>query len=798
MKKIVLLLSIGLLLFSCGPQENPDPDTVIITQNGITLEIPAGAFENDGEIFMGKTGDEPTSVPNPDLTVVGEPFTLKLPVDTLLAPITLSFPLPEESLTVNNGVFLLYNGTSYCPFAYEIVDGKVVVTIDTINWGKVSTKASISENIAIFINDLVHIDNESLVGLNECYVINDKVYYRSPSTIGSSSRVLLFVHGLIGDPTGWEGYIKKINLEPYMLSYTDIWTYGYHSGQNISSIGEDLYDLLYEYTKWVNPTIHIVAHSMGGLVSRSMIENSGGAEIVDKLITLGTPHQGSSIAVIRHIINRLVSDDIENEDVNSLIHTYYSNMQSANDLDPTSRFIFQMGRLEQPPINCPYYTIAAKISVGINAFDWNFFSIPHDGLVSVNSAKGVNGGIAPSYDVSIPYWLAHMKMRTFDDENSNINSANEELYAQVKEFLLKNEQEVTTPSVTSGDVTNITTTTASCSGNVTSDGGSSVTARGVCWSTSQNPTTSNSKTTNGTGLGTYTSHITGLSPNTTYYVRAYATNSEGTAYGEQRTFKTLTASDIEYGSFTDSRDGNVYKTVTIGEQVWMAENLAYLPSVVGPATGSEDDGHETDPYYYVYGYDGTDVTEAKAYEHTPCDNDEYSPGGAPIKVYETYGVLYNVNAAMAGASSTNSNPSGVQGICPDGWHLPSNAEWTQLKEYLIANGYNYDGTTTGNQIAISMASATGWAASTNEGAIGNDNTAYDAYRNKSGFTALPGGCRSDYYQTFMNVGISGYWRHTREQGHVTSLPRGLTYDNSFFAFMNSWSTDGLSVRCVRD
>ncbi|MDD4033422.1 MAG: FISUMP domain-containing protein [Bacteroidales bacterium] len=338
-----------------------------------------------------------------------------------------------------------------------------------------------------------------------------------------------------------------------------------------------------------------------------------------------------------------------------------------------------------------------------------------------------------------------------------------------------------TPTVTTGNVTNISTTTASCAGNVTSDGGAAIIASGVCWSTSQNPTIENSKTTDGADLGPYTSHITDLSPNTTYYVRAYATNANGTTYGtEQRTFKTLTASDIEYGSFTDSRDGNVYKTVAIGDQVWMAENLAYLPSVVGPATGSEDKGHGTDPCYYVYGYDGTDVNAAKGTEN-----------------YTIYGVLYNVNAAMAGASSTNSNPSGVQGICPDGWHLPSNAEWTQLEEYLIANGYNYDGTTTGDKIAISMASATGWAASTNEGAIGNDNTAYDAYRNKSGFTALPGGCRSTS-GTFTNVGIYGYWRHTREQGYVTSPPRGLGYSTSFFAYMNSWSTDGLSVRCVRD
>ncbi|MDD4500461.1 MAG: FISUMP domain-containing protein [Bacteroidales bacterium] len=788
MKKIVLLLSMGLLLFSCGPQENPDPDTVIITQNGITLEIPAGAFENDGEIFMGKTGDEPTSVPNPDLTVVGEPFTLKLPVDTLLAPITLSFPLPEESLTVNNGVFLLYNGTSYCPYAYEIVDGKVVVTIDTINWGKVSTKASISENIAIFINDLVHIDNESLVGLNKCYVVNDKVYYTSPSTIGSSSRVLLFVHGLIGDPTGWEGYIKKINLEPYMLSYTDIWTYGYHSGQNISSIGEDLYDLLYEYTKWVNPTIHIVAHSMGGLVSRSMIENSGGAEIVDKLITLGTPHQGSSIAVIRHIINRLVGDDIENEDVNSLIHTYYSNMQSANDLDPTSRFIFQMGRLEQPPINCPYYTIAAKISVGINAFDWNFFSIPHDGLVSVNSAKGVIGGIAPSYDVSIPYWLAHMKMRTFDDENSNINSANEELYTQVVTFLKQGPLTVST-----GWVFDITTTTASCTGNVTSDGGAAIIASGVCWSTSQNPTTSNSKTTNGTGLGTFTSNISGLSPNTTYYVRAYATNANGTAYGEQRTFKTQQEQDPGDGSFTDSRDGNVYKTVTIGDQLWMAENLAYLPAVSPSSEGGGGGGgmgeysppsgdllkagpsaaaSDTEPRYYVYEYSGTNVEYAKATTN-----------------YQTYGVLYNWPAAMT--------------ACPSGWHLPSDEEWTQLETYLANNGHNYDGSVGGDnfrdKIAISLASATGWDADPENypGAIGNTNPAYDAYRNKSGFSALPGGYRN-LLGGFNTIGILGYWWSSAENYTNNAWYRNL-YSNYSGVYRYDTNKDfGLSVRCLRD
>ena len=106
------------------------------------------------------------------------------------------------------------------------------------------------------------------------------------------------------------------------------------------------------------------------------------------------------------------------------------------------------------------------------------------------------------------------------------------------------------PSVTTNNVSSIGTTTAICGGNVTSDGGADVTARGVCWSTSQNPTISNSHTTNGSGTGSFTSSITGLTPNTTYYVRAYATNSAGTNYGAQKTFTT--SCNIVYISIADT------------------------------------------------------------------------------------------------------------------------------------------------------------------------------------------------------------------------------------------------------
>ncbi len=222
---------------------------------------------------------------------------------------------------------------------------------------------------------------------------------------------------------------------------------------------------------------------------------------------------------------------------------------------------------------------------------------------------------------------------------------------------------------------------------------------------------------------------------------------------------------IVFGSFTDSRDGKVYKTVTIGEQLWMAENLAYLPSVVGPATESY-----TDPYYYVYGYDGTSVATAKATNN-----------------YQTYGVLYNWPAAMAS--------------CPQGWHLPSDAEWTQLETYLANNGHNYYGSVGGDnfrgKIAISLASATGWAYSDIPGAIGNTNTAYDAYRNKSGFTALPGGSRFPFF-TFLGVGSGGNWWSSAQGYEIYACSRSLDYNNSGVNSSNYGKDYGFSVRCLRD
>jgi hypothetical protein len=115
------------------------------------------------------------------------------------------------------------------------------------------------------------------------------------------------------------------------------------------------------------------------------------------------------------------------------------------------------------------------------------------------------------------------------------------------------------PAITTDNVANIGQITASCGGMVSSDGGSKVTGRGVCWSIVPSPSISDSKTLDGAGTGKFTSSLTGLTINTRYYYRAYATNSEGTAYGEEKSFTTRTE------TFTDI-DGNTYNSQSIGAQ----------------------------------------------------------------------------------------------------------------------------------------------------------------------------------------------------------------------------------------
>jgi uncharacterized protein (TIGR02145 family) len=224
-------------------------------------------------------------------------------------------------------------------------------------------------------------------------------------------------------------------------------------------------------------------------------------------------------------------------------------------------------------------------------------------------------------------------------------------------------------------------------------------------------------------------------------------------------------------SFTDARDGQTYTTIEIGNQVWMAENLKYLPAVVGPGTGSYTAG----PYYYVYDYNGTVVADAKATAN-----------------YTTYGVLYNWLAAMNSAESSSSNPSGVQGVCPSGWHLPSDSEWIELEGYLINNGYGYEGG--GDGIGKAMASTSGWNSGSDPEDVGNDQST----NNSSGFKALPGGYRTFSSDNFYRLGDYGSWWSTTEFDPPFAWSRSLFYNLDNLRSTYHFEDSGFSVRCVKD
>ncbi|MCF8358187.1 MAG: fibrobacter succinogenes major paralogous domain-containing protein [Prolixibacteraceae bacterium] len=235
-------------------------------------------------------------------------------------------------------------------------------------------------------------------------------------------------------------------------------------------------------------------------------------------------------------------------------------------------------------------------------------------------------------------------------------------------------------------------------------------------------------------------------------------------------FYKPTIEETTSGTFTDARDGNVYNWVQIGDQAWMAENLAYLPSVNQVADGSES---AAGSYYYVYGYDGTNATDAKATSN-----------------YDTYGVLYNLTAAMANSASSSTNPNSVQGVCPTGWHLPSDAEWKELEMSLgmsqaEADDVGWRGTNEGSKLA-------GNAGLWNNGALENDGDF-----GTSNFTALPGGWRH-YNGTFVGFGSYGYWWSSTDISATTAWYRNISYNFSDVFRTNNDEGLGFSVRCVRD
>jgi uncharacterized protein (TIGR02145 family) len=187
-------------------------------------------------------------------------------------------------------------------------------------------------------------------------------------------------------------------------------------------------------------------------------------------------------------------------------------------------------------------------------------------------------------------------------------------------------------------------------------------------------------------------------------------------------------------------DGHDYSTVQIGVQCWFSENCRYLPAV-----SPSNEGSDTAPYYYVYGYQGTDVTTAQATSN-----------------YSTYGVLYNWTATI------------TDGLCPSGWHVPSDGEFTLLTDYLGGEFVAGD----------AMKSTSGWSEN------GNGS-------NSSGFTGLPGGNR-DYDGNFFSINDEGYFYSSSAYGGSRAWSRLLNDNDSNVESINNKRRYGMSVRCLQD
>jgi uncharacterized protein (TIGR02145 family) len=309
----------------------------------------------------------------------------------------------------------------------------------------------------------------------------------------------------------------------------------------------------------------------------------------------------------------------------------------------------------------------------------------------------------------------------------------------------------TVPVLTTVAVTGITDTSAVCGGTITSDGGAAVNFRGVCWSTNPTPTYSDSKTFDGTGTGAFTSSIAGLTAMTRYYIRAYAMNDAGLGYGSVDSFITTDS----MGTVTDI-DGNTYRTVKIGNQWWMAENLQVT--------------HYRDGDSIPNVIDSIEWASLLTGAYCNYNND--------TALVATYGRLYNWHAI---GDSSN--------IAPAGWHVPSDSEWMQLEMYL---GFNQ-----------AQADSIGWRGTNEGGKLKEAGTAHWyspnlGATNESGFAALPAGYRDYDGRNFRVLNWNSYWWTSSEYASIGAWYRCLGNSNSNICRYNDTKLFGFSIRCVKD
>lgn len=308
-------------------------------------------------------------------------------------------------------------------------------------------------------------------------------------------------------------------------------------------------------------------------------------------------------------------------------------------------------------------------------------------------------------------------------------------------------------------VVNIRSHLVACGGNIVSDGGHAVNARGVCWSTSPNPTLASSHTNDGAGTGHFISTATGLLANTHYFIKAYATNQHGTSYGSELSFTTLAVPIVTSTTGVGVTDinGNNYSSIILGNgQEWMAENLA---------TNNFTNG---DPIALV--------TDTTAWQNINTPAWTYSNGNALTE--DVYGKLYNSYAI-----------TDTRELCPAGWHIPTNDEWNQLVQYLDSDAdltctTCFQSLNAGGQLKV----------------VGTEywQSPNDSASNQIGFSALPGGNR--YMDgTYKNFNQKGFWWSDSWSGVSNYLfAREVYFSGGNIGQYSYHPSFGLSVRCLKD
>ena len=350
-----------------------------------------------------------------------------------------------------------------------------------------------------------------------------------------------------------------------------------------------------------------------------------------------------------------------------------------------------------------------KTSVSSRGICWSTESMP-----TINDPKTTDG-IGDGNFMSIlselsPATTYHV--RAYASNSHGVSYGNEVTFTTLGSDL---------PILETTTISNISSTAFTSGGNISFEGIGSISLRGVCWSVNNPPTTSNPKTNDGAGMGAFTSEVSGLDPNYSYYVRAYATNDAGTAYGNLLYLKA-------YQNSVSDVDGNLYQTVAIGTQVWTVENLKVTKYQNGEAIENiKDDA--------LWNH-----TEAGAY----CEYDN-NPEGV-----DTYGRLYNWYAA-----------SDIRNIAPQGWHVATYADYQILVAYLGGK----------------------WKAD-------------EAMKNNA-FKALSGGKRNRD-GLFQEQGVNPYFWTSTEYHEGSKWARFLVLDGGVLDINNLSKNYGFAVRCVRD